>query len=34
MSKASANRSEVIKIQLNGGSIYCQPTKKWVTDHG
>ncbi|GEM_PF-2910163 len=28
MSKASANRSEVIKIQLNGGSIYCQPTQK------
>jgi len=28
MSKASANRSEVIKIQLNGGPIYCQPTQK------
>ncbi|MCP2507279.1 MAG: phosphate uptake regulator PhoU [Candidatus Thalassarchaeaceae archaeon] len=35
MSDASANRSEVRKIQLTGGSTYIVSLpKKWVTDHG
>ena len=35
MSNISANRSEVRKIQLTGGSTYIVSLpKKWVTDHG